>query len=649
MIQKRKTAIRLLIFLLLVIWSFFAYFFSAFSTPKIKNKVSSKKKLYFKRKIEDKGIIGFIKHKDIWKLSPDNTPQRLTFTPEEERSIQVSPDGKKIFFVREQNGSDGIWAFDVKTGKESLITAGEEIDKIKASYDNKFIAYVEVGGFNLKIISIDGGFIRNITADFSLEDKTENRIDDFNWSYDNERLVFNFRKVDKSRQEINYVYIVNKDGTNRISLPLEGENPVWSPDGRMIALKDRTKENGDFLRLIDLQNNNFVKSVEADSNEKILTFNWSEDSDRVAYVTVRTDNEKMVLNRLNVFDLKTGGKKFSFLPDKEISSFKNNNLFWDNKETIFFNAEGALLSVNIKDGKVKRTAFNIDQFDLKRNFYLFNINSLVFNSNRIVYSIEGNIWAMNYDGTEKTQLIQTPEEEKDPSISSDGKKIVYVKRGPSGDESIWIINSDGSNPYKFFAEKSKRYFFPSWSFNGKKIIFGSSSLEEKFATEIRSLGINKYISPIRVTPFENYYYFSARQSSSGKKIIFSGRGYSEKKSSIWISRSSWDSPGRVKIDNMKSINSASFSPDGNKIVFSGTETANGSFDLWVANLDGSNLHRITDYREMAKIDNWKNGGALSPSWFSDERQIVFYSKTAKYLNISKINPDGSDYRDLSVD
>jgi Tol biopolymer transport system component len=79
------------------------------------------------------------------------------------------------------------------------------------------------------------------------------------------------------------------------------------------------------------------------------------------------------------------------------------------------------------------------------------------------------------------------------------------------------------------------------------------------------------------------------------------------------------------------------------------EASNGSFDLWLVNPDGSNLYRITSYKEIAKIKDWKNGGALYPDWSYSGREIVFYSRTMKDSKISAINPDGSGYRDLSID
>lgn len=668
--RKRKIVIRLLVFLLLVVWSFGGYFFLILSTHKIKNRISPKKAFLLKNKAKIKRIIGFIKNGDIWTLSLDaRISKRLTLTPEKEKDVQVFSDGKKLVYVRERNelvNGDSVWVLDIKSGKESVVTAGEKIDKIRLSYDNKFIAYVETKLqvlkksekeiFYLKIASLDGKFKKNITPDFLLSAKERNIIDSFDWSHDGEKLVFSFKNINNPEQKNSYIHVVNKDGTNEIALPVEGNNPIWSSDDKMIAVKVKTKGNSDVLRLISLkngfENNSFVRSVRIGESKRILSYNWSEDDRKIAYVAAKIVDTGIALKEFDVFDLRTEKKLTYFLsPDKQALSFEDNGLFWGDKDTVFFNMQNFIWSANLKDENIRTLVSGASQFDLKRNISaLYDAKNLIFGGRKIVYINKGNIWVMSSDGSHKAQLTQTAEEEKNPAISPNGRKIVYVRKNSFDDgEGIWMVDMDGSNQHKFFGNDLKRYFFPNWSSDSKRIIFGDSSVSEKFATDLWSLGISKRISPVKITPLDNYYYFSAKKSFEGKKIVFTGIGYSDKKPSLWISRSGGNFLKQVNINNMNSINSASFSPDGEKIIFSGMEASNGSFDLWLVNPDGSNLYRITSYKEIAKIKDWKNGGALYPDWSYGGREIVFYSRTMKDSKISAINPDGSGYRDLSVD
>ncbi len=70
---------------------------------------------------------------------------------------------------------------------------------------------------------------------------------------------------------------------------------------------------------------------------------------------------------------------------------------------------------------------------------------------KIVFEHLGDIWMINADGTELTQLTWTNDvEEGLPSFTPDGKSIVYVsnatpRSGKTGDYQVWIMNIDGTN------------------------------------------------------------------------------------------------------------------------------------------------------------------------------------------------------------
>jgi dipeptidyl aminopeptidase/acylaminoacyl peptidase len=67
---------------------------------------------------------------------------------------------------------------------------------------------------------------------------------------------------------------------------------------------------------------------------------------------------------------------------------------------------------------------------------------------KIVYVKLGDIWVMDADGTNQTNLTNTPDTNEDqPAWSSDGTRIAFTS---DQDEvppftDIWVMNSDGSN------------------------------------------------------------------------------------------------------------------------------------------------------------------------------------------------------------
>jgi len=83
----------------------------------------------------------------------------------------------------------------------------------------------------------------------------------------------------------------------------------------------------------------------------------------------------------------------------------------------------------------------------------------------------GDIYAMNADGTGRTNLTNSPQDEVSPVWSPDGTKVAFVRyqrwtpdQGWIPD--IWVMNSDGSGQDRITSGE-----FPAWSPDGSKIAF----------------------------------------------------------------------------------------------------------------------------------------------------------------------------------
>ena len=60
---------------------------------------------------------------------------------------------------------------------------------------------------------------------------------------------------------------------------------------------------------------------------------------------------------------------------------------------------------------------------------------------------KGDVWVMDIDGTNRTQLTFDKEGGMEPSYSPDGKKILYQRWSGNGECEIWLMNSDGTNQH----------------------------------------------------------------------------------------------------------------------------------------------------------------------------------------------------------
>ena len=120
------------------------------------------------------------------------------------------------------------------------------------------------------------------------------------------------------------------------------------------------------------------------------------------------------------------------------------------------------------------------------------------NGTKIAYTYyeagKPSIWTMNTDGSGKTRLTTSADGENSlPSFSYDGSKIVYAKgpvwdlslRMPTAANEIWIMNSDGSNKHKIYASSDNYHwiFQRAWNRNNE-IVFMKNPLQDRKIPEM---------------------------------------------------------------------------------------------------------------------------------------------------------------------
>jgi Tol biopolymer transport system component len=208
-----------------------------------------------------------------------------------------------------------------------------------------------------------------------------------------------------------------------------------------------------------------------------------------------------------------------------------------------------------------------------------------------------NIYVINTDGSNLTQLTDNQADNGCPAWSPDGQKIAFAALDSDKNSEIYIMNANGSDPTQLTHNK-----------------WGDGA-----------------------SPRGNC--FSITWSPDGQKIAFTSFDSSED-TSIYVMNADGSNQTRLTDPTKSDDGDPAWSPDGQKIAFD-------SDGIYLMNADGSNQTRLTDPTKIAGAD---------PAWSPDGQKIAFSSfvppsfgppgNTATFISV--MNADGSNETQLNV-
>ena len=229
------------------------------------------------------------------------------------------------------------------------------------------------------------------------------------------------------------------------------------------------------------------------------------------------------------------------------------------------------------------------------------------------------IYAMDPDGGNPTNLTNHPAVDYEPAWSPDGKRIAFVSNR-TGRDSIFVMKADGTNPTLVTPSGTS----PTWSPDGKRIAFQRSvdHVGEIFVVGVDGTGLTN------VTNTVSFNEAHPAWSPDGTRIAYwKSDGY------IWTSSPDGSNP--TKLSTLYG-GSPTWSPDGKKIAFSGGD---GDSDIYIMGSDGSNPTSLP-----------LPGDDVHPAWSPDGKKITFEHRPEDGTfnsEIFVINVDGSDPKNLT--
>ncbi len=234
--------------------------------------------------------------------------------------------------------------------------------------------------------------------------------------------------------------------------------------------------------------------------------------------------------------------------------------------------------------------------------------------------VRGNsIWTMNIDGSEQRQItFPVIGSDKNPSWSPDGKKIIFNSNRIFSDDKIYVMNSDGSElrQITFITNPADFYEHPTWSSDGERIVFTGirSSFKYVFVADIDGNIINSFeytVLPqfLSLSLDGNYLYFTL---NNGNYPLFR------------INLATND----VFNDPLAGYRTMSVSPDGKTLACS-----NNSNEISLVPTNDL----LTTYPQLVS--------GVTPCWTPDGETILYVSSS----NIYSINIDGTNNKQLTTD
>jgi Tol biopolymer transport system component len=212
------------------------------------------------------------------------------------------------------------------------------------------------------------------------------------------------------------------------------------------------------------------------------------------------------------------------------------------------------------------------------------------------------IYLMDADGSDQTRLTDNAFTNVQPVLSPDGTRIVFTaKRNDRND--LYVMNADGTGVTQITTDPGNEHK-PAWSPDGTRIAFAyvrNPQPGEAWAADIYTMkadGTDRQ----RLTFDDQIIDTSPVWSPDGTQIAF--RSMRDANAEVYVMDADGSNPTRLT-DHPAWDGQPTWSPDGTQIAFS--TTRDGNWEIYVMNADGSNPVNITNSPAEDTYPSWTTG------------------------------------------
>jgi dipeptidyl aminopeptidase/acylaminoacyl peptidase len=231
-----------------------------------------------------------------------------------------------------------------------------------------------------------------------------------------------------------------------------------------------------------------------------------------------------------------------------------------------------------------------------------NVATWFPNSQRVVFSRQGDLWAMPVGSTDATQITKDKEDERDPAVSPDGRWVAFYS-SRSGHQDIWVVPADGSASSRQLTQAAMALddprFAPAWSPDSRQIAYISNESDywhdDVWVIDVASAKARQLSKSLMAASTPAW-------SPDGRSIALLGtakKGYwYEDLQDIWLLDAASGTERTVKMqitatDWLHSL-PVHWSGDGRQVFFAYHER--GDLNLWSVPVAGGVATRLTHER-----------------------------------------------------
>ena len=376
--------------------------------------------------------IAFDWHGDLWICPAEGgAAERVTEDPADEQKPCWSPDGKSLAYSSDRAGNRDLFVMELATRKVRQLTFHSADDDSPAwSPDGKWIAFQSNRDSNL---------------DLPLNNN-----------------VWDLWKVPAA------------GGTATRITRFRGENPAWSPDGKLIAF-DRYSSG-----YADGEHNVFVTAADGTGVPRELA-SGTEDSrhpvfrGQQIFFSHEANGIKQSSFHRNVWRTSvTGG------PLLQVTGHWDDEVTWpttaQNGNVLVYERDFSLYSIDprqLQQRPVRLTISSENRYEdpeaQKTVTSGFRTPAWSPSGSRIAFACRGQIWTVSADGKDARALTRGLEDHRDPAWTPDGKHIFYVRSPLDQPSQVWMVDADGGAPRIILKEEGD-YDSPSVCPDGRTLL-----------------------------------------------------------------------------------------------------------------------------------------------------------------------------------